>query len=48
MKPLPGYEGAVLTEEQVDDILNQFVLAVIMAQFLVAIDKLRRGARIVE
>ncbi len=31
VKPLPGYEGALLTEEQVDDILEQFVLAAKMA-----------------
>ena len=31
VKPLPGYEGVLLTEEQVDDILEQFVLAAKMA-----------------
>ena len=31
VKPLPGYEGELLTEEQVDDILDKFVLAARMA-----------------
>ena len=31
VKPLPGYEGELLTEEEVDDILDKFVLAAKMA-----------------
>ena len=31
-KPFPGYEGRLLTEEEVDEILDKFVLAARMAQ----------------
>jgi len=31
VKPLPGYDGELLTEERVDEILDQFVLAAKMA-----------------